>query len=54
MFRFEGLDKSKHFNNPHFNISRCISIDLTILIFIQSAFAKTSKNNINFNKYMVK
>lgn len=54
MFRFEGLDKSKHLNNPHLNISRYISIDLTILIFIQSAFTKTSKNNINFNKYMVK
>lgn len=56
MFRFEGLDKSKHIYNPRLNVSKYISIDLTILIFIfiQSAFAKTSKNNINFNKYMVK
>ena len=45
MFRFEGLDKSKHLNNPHLNVSKYISIGLTILIFIfvQSAFAKTSK-----------
>lgn len=44
MFSFEGLDKSKHLNNPHLNVSKYISIDLTILIFIfvQSAFAKTS------------
>lgn len=43
MFRFEGLDKSKHFNNPRLNVSKYIPIDLAILIFIQSAFAKTSK-----------